>query len=90
MTRDKNNRITGDIEVDELSHSSKRNMVQVMSSAFIAGALSATIVNPLEVMVCHYQNTHEKSFMQTLKVFKDFRSLFKGVHFSVLYYGTTS
>jgi hypothetical protein len=74
----------------ELSHAKQRNLLHVIISSFLSGALSAIIVNPLELTVWAYQNSKGKSITQVIKGFKSIRALWQGVHFSILYFGTTT
>lgn len=76
--------------IDEHAHARQRNMAHVMLSAFLAGGISAVILNPLEYLLAHTQNSKNKSILEIIKSTPNIRGLWKGVHFSTMHYGCTA
>lgn len=88
-TRNRRNISTEHNEISE-HHAKERNMFHVVISAFSAGALSAVMLNPLGYLLLVTQNSKSKSVGQVIKTIPNFRSLWKGVHFTVANYGFTA
>mmetsp|Transcript_6973 Transcript_6973/g.6153 ORF Transcript_6973/g.6153 Transcript_6973/m.6153 type:complete len:177 (-) Transcript_6973:3-533(-) len=67
-------------------HSKKRNLWHVLISSFIAGGVAATLLNPLEYWLAIAQNSKGKSVKDIILATPNFKSLWKGAHYSILYY----
>ena len=72
-------------EIESLNHSKKRNLLHVLFSSFMAGAISATILNPFEYWLARAQNSKGKSVREVILETKNIRSLWKGAQYSILY-----
>ncbi|CAI2370474.1 unnamed protein product [Moneuplotes crassus] len=75
--------------LEDSHHAKKRNLFHILISSFIAGGLSATLLNPFEYWLARAQNS-EKSVRQIIWETKSIRSLWRGAHFSIVYYACTA
>lgn len=72
------------------SHAKERKLSHIIVCSFTSGAVSALFLNPFELLLAHTQTTKEKSLRQIIKGIPNIASLWKGVHFSMTYYGLTA
>lgn len=77
---------TAEESMDDSTHSKKRSLTHVLISSFAAGGLAATLLNPFEYWLAIAQNTKDKTVRQVIMETKSFRSLWKGAHYSIIYY----